>query len=132
MLALDVEKRLGDFHLEVRFATTGRTAALFGPSGAGKTTIANLIAGLITPDRGRIVLEDAVLFDSDKHVNVPSHQRRIGYVFQEGRLFPHLTVARNLDYGRFMNGLARDPEGERRIIELLDIAHLLDRRPGRL
>jgi molybdate transport system ATP-binding protein len=132
MLAIDVAKRLGDFRLAANFETAERSTALFGPSGAGKTTIANLIAGLITPDRGRIVLEDAVLFDSDKHVNVPSHQRRIGYVFQEGRLFPHLTVARNLDYGRFMNGLARDPDGERRIIDLLDIAHLLDRRPGRL
>src|SRR5215831_8812208 len=131
MLALDVAKQLGEFQLAVNFATAGRTAALFGPSGAGKTTIANLIAGLVTPDRGRIALDDAVLFDSETHVNIPPHRRRIGYVFQEGRLFPHLTVARNLDYGRFMNGLARDPDSERRIIELLDIAHLLNRRPGR-
>jgi molybdate transport system ATP-binding protein len=132
MLTLDVAKRLGDFDLEVSFATTGRTAALFGPSGAGKTTIANLIAGLITPDRGRIVLDDTVLFDAKTDVNVPPHQRHIGYVFQEGRLFPHLTVARNLDYGRFMNGHVRDQAAERRIVDLLDIAHLLDRRPGKL
>src|SRR5215471_2703846 len=132
MLAFDVAKRLGDFHLEVSFATTGRTAALFGPSGAGKTTIANLIAGLLAPDRGRIVLDDTVLFDAKTDVNVPPHQRHIGYVFQEGRLFPHLTVASNLDYGRFMKGHARDQAAERRIIDLLDIAHLLARRPGKL
>src|SRR5215467_14613009 len=132
MLALDVAKQLGDFHLEVSFATTGRTAALFGPSGAGKTTIANLIAGLLAPDRGSIVLDDTVLFDAKTDVNVPPHQRHIGYVFQEGRLFPHLTVASNLDYGRFMKGHARDQAAERRIIDLLDIAHLLARRPGKL
>ena len=132
MLALDVAKQLGDFHLAVSFATTGRTVALFGPSGAGKTTIANFIAGLITPDRGRIVLDDTVLFDPKTGVNIPPHQRHIGYVFQEGRLFPHLTVATNLGYGRFMNGHERDMVAERRIIDLLDIAHLLDRRPGKL
>jgi len=132
MLALDVAKQLGDFHLEVRFSRTGRTVALFGPSGAGKTTIANLIAGLLAPDRGRIVLDDTVLFDAKTDVNVPPHQRHIGYVFQEGRLFPHLTVASNLDYGRFMKGHARDQAAERRIIDLLDIAHLLARRPGKL
>jgi molybdate transport system ATP-binding protein len=132
MLAFDATKRLGDFQLAVRLQTTGRTAALFGPSGAGKTTIANLIAGLLIPDRGRIVLDDTVLFDSEARINVPPHRRHIGYVFQEGRLFPHLTVARNLDYGRFMSGCGRDLPGERRIIDLLDIAHLLDRRPGKL
>src|SRR5215475_13120677 len=132
MLVLDVAKRLGDFRLTAKFETAERSTALFGPSGGGKTTIANLIAGLITPDRGRIVLEDTVLFDSDQHVNVPSHQRRIGYVFQEGRLFPHLTVARNLDYGRRICGLARDRAEMTRIVDLLDIGHLLDRRPGKL
>src|SRR5262249_49933316 len=123
---------LGEFRLAVSFATTGRTAALFGPSGAGKTTIANLIAGLITPDSGRIVLDDTILFDAKAAVNVPPHLRRIGYVFQEGRLFPHLTVPRTPDDGRFVSGHTRAPAAERRIIDLLDIAHLLDRRPGKL
>jgi molybdate transport system ATP-binding protein len=72
------------------------------------------------------------LFDSDRHVDIPAHRRRIGYVFQEGRLFPHLTVAHNLDYGRRMNRLASDPTERQRIVALLDIADLLDRRPGRL
>ena len=79
--------------------------ALFGASGAGKTTLVNMIAGLIAPDRGRIGLDDTVLFDSVARINVPAHRRRIGYVFQEGRLFPHLSVAANLDYGRRMCGL---------------------------
>jgi molybdate transport system ATP-binding protein len=132
MLALDVEKQLGDFHLAVKFQTNGRTTALFGPSGSGKTTIVNLVAGLMAPDRGRIVLSDKALFDASARVNIPPHRRRIGYVFQEGRLFPHFTVRGNLDYGRFMNGLARDGDEERRIIDLLDIGHLLNRRPGTL
>jgi molybdate transport system ATP-binding protein len=132
MLAIDVEKQLGDFHLAMKLQTEARTTALFGPSGAGKTTIVNLVAGLMMPDRGRIVLSDKVLFDSSTRVNIPPHRRHIGYVFQEGRLFPHLTVRRNLDYGRFMNGLTRDSDEERRIIDLLDIGHLLNRRPGTL
>ena len=132
MLAVDVEKRLGDFTLAAKFEAAAGATALFGPSGSGKTTIVNLIAGLIAPDRGRIALDDTVLFDSAARIDVPPHRRRIGYVFQEGRLFPHLTVRRNLDYGRWMSGLARDDAEMRRIVELLDIGHLLDRRPGKL
>jgi len=132
MLALDVEKRLGDFALAARFETAGGVTALFGASGAGKTTLVNMIAGLIAPDRGRIRLNDTVLFDSAARIDVPAHRRRIGYVFQEGRLFPHLSVAANLDYGRRMCGLARDGAETARIVDLLDIGHLLDRRPGKL
>ena len=111
-----------------------RTAptALFGPSGSGKTSIVNMIAGLVAPDRGRIALDDTVLFDSATRINVPAHRRRIGYVFQEGRLFPHLTVAQNLDYGRWMSGVAADPAERERIVALLDIGHLLSRRPAKL
>jgi molybdate transport system ATP-binding protein len=132
VLAVDVEKRLGDFSLAARFETAGGVTALFGASGAGKTTLVNTIAGLIAPDRGRIVLDGQVLFDASKRINVPAHRRRIGYVFQEGRLFPHLTVAANLDYGRRMWALSRDPIELERIVTLLDISHLLQRRPGRL
>jgi molybdate transport system ATP-binding protein len=132
MLTVDVEKRLGEFSIAARFETAAGVTALFGPSGAGKTTLANMIAGLVSPDRGRITLADDVLFDSDRHVDIPAHRRRIGYVFQEGRLFPHLTVAHNLDYGRRMSRLASDPTERQRIVALLDIADLLDRRPGRL
>jgi molybdate transport system ATP-binding protein len=132
VLSVDVEKSLGEFTLSARFATANGVTALFGPSGSGKTTLVNMIAGLVTPDRGRIAVADAVLFDSKARINVPTHQRRVGYVFQEGRLFPHLSVASNLDYGRRMSGLAADPAETKRIIDLLDIAHLVDRRPGKL
>jgi molybdate transport system ATP-binding protein len=132
MLSVDVEKRLGEFNIAAKFETSGGATALFGPSGSGKTSIVNMIAGLVTPDRGRITLDDTVLFDSAARVDVPVHRRRIGYVFQEGRLFPHLSVAQNLDYGRRMSGLPADPAGRERIVALLDIGHLLPRRPGHL
>jgi molybdate transport system ATP-binding protein len=132
MLAVDVEKRLGNFVIAACFETAARATALFGPSGSGKTTLVNMIAGLVVPDRGRIAFGDTVVFDSKGRINVPVHRRRIGYVFQEGRLFPHLKVAANLDYGRRMWGLKRDPAETQRIVNMLDIAHVLDRRPGRL
>jgi molybdate transport system ATP-binding protein len=132
MLSVDVEKKLGGFTVTARFESSGGITALFGPSGAGKTTIVNMIAGLIEPDRGRIALGDDVLFDSATRINVPPPRRRIGYVFQEGRLFPHLSVRHNLDYGRRMNGLPRDRAAMERIVTMLEIGHLLSRRPGRL
>ena len=129
MLAVDVEKELGAFKLAVRFEAAGGVTALFGPSGAGKTTVVNMIAGLLQPDRGSIVLGDKVLFDAAAGINVPPHRRHIGYVFQEDRLFPHLSVRQNLDYGRRMSGRPRDPDDFARIVALLDIGHLLERRP---
>jgi molybdate transport system ATP-binding protein len=132
VLAVDVEKRLGDFALAAKLEAAEGVTALFGPSGAGKSTIVNLIAGLIAPDRGRIALDGTVLFDMSSRIDVPPHRRRIGCVFQEGRLFPHLSVRRNLDYGRWMSGLGRDDAGMGHIVELLDLGRLLDRRPGKL
>jgi molybdate transport system ATP-binding protein len=132
MLAVDVEKRLGDFTLAAHFEAAVGATALFGPSGAGKTTIVNAIAGLVRPDRGRIAFGDTVLFDSAARIDVPAHRRGIGYVFQEGRLFPHLTVRQNLAYGRWMRGVGRDPGAEDRVVALLDLAGLLHRRPGKL
>jgi molybdate transport system ATP-binding protein len=132
MLSVDIAKQLGEFSLIARFASEGGVTALFGPSGAGKTSLVNMIAGLLRPDRGRIALGDTVLFDAEKGIDIPAHRRRIGYVFQEGRLFPHLSVFRNLDYGRWMSALPPDPAETSRIIELLDVGHLLKRRPGRL
>ena len=108
MLAVDVEKRLGDFFLSARFQTGSGVTAVFGPSGAGKTTLVNMVSGLVAPDRGRITIDETVLFDSAERINLPPHGRRIGYVFQEGRLFPHLSVKHNLDYGRRMCGLPPD------------------------
>jgi len=132
MLAVDVDKQLGAFSIAARFDSGGHVTALFGPSGAGKTSIVNMIAGLVTPDRGRIGCGDRVLFDSAARIDVPTHRRRIGYVFQDGRLFPHLTVGHNLDYGRRMCGLARDQAAFDRIVAMLELGGLLDRRPGKL
>jgi molybdate transport system ATP-binding protein len=132
MLSVEVEKKLGEFSLAAGFEAAGGATALFGPSGAGKTTLVNTIAGLVTPNRGRITLDDTVLFDSTAGINLPAHRRRIGYVFQEGRLFPHMTVARNLDYGRRMSSLALDAAEADRVIDMLDIRPLLERRPGKL
>jgi molybdate transport system ATP-binding protein len=129
VLAVDVAKKLGALDLAVRFTAAGGVTAVFGPSGAGKTTLVNMIAGLIEPDRGSITLGDEALFDSAKGINEPPYRRRIGYVFQEGRLFPHLSVRQNLDYGRRMNRQLRDTEEFTRIVTLLGISQLLDRRP---
>jgi len=132
MLVVQLDKQLGDFAVKASFASESGATVLFGPSGAGKTSVINMIAGLLTPDHGRLELDGEVLFDEKARINVPTARRHIGYVFQEGRLFPHLSVKRNLDYGRWMSGEAYDPTAFRHVIELLDIGHLLDRRPGKL
>ncbi|HEY3890319.1 MAG TPA: molybdenum ABC transporter ATP-binding protein [Bradyrhizobium sp.] len=132
MLRVDVSKQLGDFSLRASFASEGRVTGLFGASGAGKTSLINMIAGLLKPDRGVVTLDGETLDDTSARVHVPPHRRRIGYVFQDARLFPHLDVRHNLDYGRRMNRLADDPAQRKRIVDLLDIGDLLDRRPGQL
>ncbi len=132
MLRVDVSKRLGEFSLEASFESEGRVTGLFGASGAGKTSLINMIAGLLRPDRGIIAVDGETLDDTDAQAHVPVHRRRIGYVFQDARLFPHLDVRQNLDYGRRMNRLAEDPAQHRRVTDLLDIGNLLDRRPGQL
>jgi molybdate transport system ATP-binding protein len=132
VLSLDVVKRLGAFQLAAKFETEARVTALFGPSGAGKTTVINMIAGLMAPDRGRIMYRGKLLFDAAGKVNLPPHRRQFGYVFQDGRLFPHLTVRGNLEYGRRMYRLKRDADELERIVAMLDIGHLSDRRPGKL
>ena len=131
MLAVDVEKRLGDFTIAAKFEAPDGVTALFGPSGSGKTSIVSMVAGLMRPDRGRIMCNGALLFDSNG-ADEPPHRRHIGYVFQDGRLFPHMTVAQNLDYGRRMYRLPRNDSAHSRIVNMLDIGHLLERRPGHL
>ena len=100
MLSFTAEKQLGDFRFAASFSgpATG-LLALFGRSGAGKTTLINMLAGLTRPDRGEILLDDERLYDSAAGIDLPPERRRIGYVFQEGRLFPHLDVRGNLLYG---------------------------------
>jgi molybdate transport system ATP-binding protein len=132
MLRVEVFKQLGEFSIEASFTSEGRVTGLFGASGAGKTSLINMIAGLLKPDRGFIAIDNETLDDTAGRVHVPPYRRRIGYVFQDARLFPHLDVSQNLDYGRRMNGLARDPASEARITDLLDIGGLKDRRPGQL
>ena len=132
MLRVDVTKQLGDFSLEASFTSEGRVTGLFGASGAGKTSLINMIAGLLKPDRGIITVDGETLDDTSARVHIPAHRRRIGYVFQDARLFPHLDVGQNLDYGRRMNRLTDDPAQRTRITDLLDIGGLLDRRPGKL
>jgi molybdate transport system ATP-binding protein len=132
MLRVDVSKRLGEFTVEASLASEGRVTGLFGVSGAGKTSLINMIAGLLRPDRGVISIDGETLDDTSTRTHVAVYRRRIGYVFQDARLFPHLDVRENLDYGRRMNRLTEDAALWRRVTELLDIGHLLDRRPGRL
>jgi molybdate transport system ATP-binding protein len=132
MLRVDVTKNLGTTKVTAAFESRSGVTALFGRSGAGKTSVINMIAGLLRPDSGRIELDGETLDDTTKRVHVPPHRRRIGYVFQDARLFPHLSVAQNLDYGRRMNGLAFDTAEQARITTLLDLEDLLQRRPGKL
>ena len=132
MLVVEIEKKLGEFSVSVLFAGEAGATVLFGPSGSGKTSVINMVAGLMKPDRGRIEIDGEVLFDSAKRIDRPASQRRVGYVFQEGRLFPHLSVKHNLTYGRWMGGHPKDPAAFQQAVALLDIGHLLDRRPGKL
>jgi molybdate transport system ATP-binding protein len=127
MIAVEAKKRLGDFSLDVHFSapSTG-VIALYGRSGAGKTSVVNMLAGLIRPDEGRISIDDAVLFSSQERIDLPPERRRLGYVFQEGRLFPHYSVRGNLRYGaprRPRQGLVTF-DG---VVSLLALAPLLDR-----
>lgn len=132
MLRVDVTKVLGATTVEAAFDSAGGVTALFGPSGAGKTSLINMIAGLLRPDRGRIEVDGETLDDTAQRIHIPAHRRRIGYVFQDARLFPHLSVEQNLDYGRRMNGLPFDAAQQARIAQLLDLEALRQRRPGRL
>jgi molybdate transport system ATP-binding protein len=132
VLRVDVSKQLGEFQVETAFASDGPVTGLFGASGAGKTSLINMIAGLLRPDSGSIAIDGEMLDDTASRIHVPAHRRRIGYVFQDARLFPHLDVRHNLDYGRRMNRLADDPAQRARVTDLLDIGRLLDRHPGQL
>ncbi|RAU22787.1 molybdenum ABC transporter ATP-binding protein [Paramagnetospirillum kuznetsovii] len=132
MLSLSLRRRQGDFHMDVAFEAGSGITALYGRSGSGKTSVVNMVAGLSRPDSGRIVVDGKVLFDRDAGIDLPPEKRRLGYVFQEHRLFPHLSVEGNLVFGR-----NRVPPKDRRIdfdqvVEVLGIGHLLDRRPALL
>ncbi|MCB2187794.1 MAG: molybdenum ABC transporter ATP-binding protein [Deltaproteobacteria bacterium] len=133
MLEVRVRTQLGGFLLDVRFTAPGRgITALFGPSGAGKSSLISTVTGLLRPEEGRIVLKGRVLFDSQLGVDLPPHQRVLGCVFQDGRLFPHLSVRSNLFYGYNLVPPERRRIQPDDVLSLLGIEHLLDRRPARL
>lgn len=127
---IDVERRLGEALITARFTSGTGLTALFGPSGAGKTSILNMVAGLLRPDRGRIAVGGRTLFDAG--VDVAPDQRRAGYVFQDGRLFPHRRVRANLDYGHRVARPERRWIGFGEVVAFLDIGGLLDRWPRTL
>lgn len=131
MISLEVSlsHRFPEFHLEVEFTASAGVTALFGRSGSGKTTIGNAIAGLLTPERGRVVVGGEVLFDTALGICLPPHQRQVGYVFQESRLFPHLTVRQNLLFGRWFSRKSSQLISLEQVLRMLDIAPLLERRP---
>ncbi len=140
MLEFDIQLRRGSFSLDMRGELTAPITGLFGPSGSGKTTLLHVLAGLVRPDVGRIVLGDTVLFDSRRRINVAPHRRNVGVVFQEHRLFPHYSVRRNLQYGikkrdrSLFPGRATEirPVPFSSVVDLLEIGDLLDRRVGQL
>lgn len=128
MIRVDIALRRGDFRLRAAFEAPDRgVTGLFGPSGSGKTTIVDAVAGLAEPDSGRIAVGERVLFDRDAGVSLPPERRRIGYVFQEARLFPHMDVRANLLYGARRRGRA-GADGLDRIADMLDLGRLLRRR----
>ena len=129
MLEVDIAHRLGAFALDIRFRSGAGLTALFGPSGAGKTSTVHAIAGLLRPTRGRIVIDGVTVLDTERGIHVPAYRRRLGYVFQEDRLFPHFSVRQNLLFGQWFapRGAAAARLGE--VVDLLGIAPLLDRRP---
>ncbi|MES2144167.1 MAG: molybdenum ABC transporter ATP-binding protein [Pseudomonadota bacterium] len=129
-LEVQLAHRFRGFTLDLAFAAPPGVTALFGQSGAGKTTIVNAVAGLLHPDRGRISIDGVILLDTARRVAIPTHRRRIGYVFQEGRLFRHMTVRQNILYGAWFAG--QKATDSTRIIDLMGIGALLDRRPGTL
>ena len=129
---VDIEHRLGEFRLDARFASSGRLTALFGPSGSGKSSLISVIAGLTRPRKGRIEIEDRVLIDTRAGVFVPKHKRRIGMVFQDALLFPHMSVAHNLRFGRWFTPPAERYADFDSVVDLLGIEALLERRPGKL
>jgi molybdate transport system ATP-binding protein len=132
-LDVDIDHTRGSFTLAARFVSQRGITALFGRSGSGKTTLVDIVGGLLRPDRGHVVVDGETLVDTERGVFVSKHRRRIGYVFQDSRLFPHFSVRQNLLYGRWFsrgNGGAAGDFGS--VVELLGIGRLLERGPGSL
>ncbi len=131
-LRVDIKAQLGAFALEVDFNAPLGVTVLFGPSGCGKSSVINAIAGLIRPVQGKIICAGRTLFDSASGVNLHPHRRRLGVIFQDARLFPHLTVQQNLTFGRWFAGKPKAGPSVQDVCDLLGIGPLLQRRPAAL
>ena len=134
VMSIDIElqRRLLNFQLDVKFSSSNGITALFGRSGAGKTCIVNMISGLLKPHGGHIVVDERCLYDAGRGIDLPQRKRRVGYIFQQGLLFPHFTVRQNLLYGHRFTAPAERYLGLDTVVELLGIGHLLKRRPASL
>lgn len=129
-LSVRLTHQLPRFQLQVDFAVPAGLTVLFGRSGSGKTSVINAVAGLLRPDQGQITLAGETVFDSARALNLPTHRRQLGYIFQDARLFPHLSLQQNLHYGRWMRHA--DPKLHAHVIEMLGLGALLARRPAQL
>ena len=126
MLSICIRKRFKDFSLEVEFSSNAKVTALFAPSGSGKSLTLQAVAGLVEPDEGRIEVNGKLFFDSKKGVNLPPQKRRVGYLFQDYALFPHMTVAQNIRYG------SRDEKLVRELLKILEIEEIKDKFPSEI
>jgi molybdate transport system ATP-binding protein len=129
MLEVNVSTLRGEFTVEAHFQADNGITALFGPSGSGKTTILSMIAGVVRPTRGHISVNGRMLFNADQKLDVPPEHRRVGYVFQDRRLFPHLSVEANLHYGFERTAADERTQKPADIIAMLDLGGFLARRP---
>jgi len=134
MLKAQIQKSLWHFDLNLELNIDNQIIVLWGPSGCGKTTTLNVLAGLLTPDKGRITLHDRVLFSSSGRINIPARHRHIGYLFQDYALFPHKTVMQNVGYGirRSSPDRSISHQASKQLLESFGIQHLVDRYPGQL
>ena len=132
MIDVDIDQQLGAFRLAVKFSAEAPIVGLFGRSGAGKSSVINAIAGITKPARGHVCINDVSLFDAAKGVDLPPEDRRIGYVFQDALLFPHMDVRSNLLYGQRLRPFEERFIEEARVVELLGLGELLRRKPNTL
>ncbi|PAU98766.1 molybdenum ABC transporter ATP-binding protein [Paracoccus salipaludis] len=131
-LSVALRHRFAGFSLDVSIDAPPGVTVLFGHSGSGKSTVLNAVAGLLRPNAGRVVVDGTVLTDTARRIHLPPHRRRLGVIFQDGRLFPHLTVRQNLRYGRWFSPRAARRTAEAAVVEMLGIGSLLDRAPATL
>ena len=132
MIEIQARLKRKYFELDASLQLNQRVTAIYGPSGAGKSTLLSIIAGITKPDSGRIVIDGDCLYDSELHINKPIHERKIGLVFQDGRLFPHLTVEHNLSYALNFTPVENQQFQLKEIVDLLEIRHLLKQKPHQL